>query len=114
MQHADRIAERILSLGGEDEMVVGRDVEKIHDAAEMLAKAKALEEEAITMYNAFARQCGEHDDSVSKKLFEDMVQAEEGQYDQFDRQADFVRRFGESCLALKSCQGRGGDAPPPQ
>jgi bacterioferritin len=111
MLHAEQIAERILFLGGEVEMVVGREVEKIHDASEMLAKAKSLEEEAITMYNGFARQCGEHDDSVSKKLFEDLVQAEEGHYDQFDRQADFVKRFGESYLALQSFQGGGEGAP---
>ena len=36
MQHAEMIAERILFLGGEVEMTVGREVEKIHDADAML------------------------------------------------------------------------------
>lgn len=112
MLHAERIAERILFLGGEVEMVVGREVLKIHEPPEMLAKAKSLEEESIAMYNGFARQCGEHGDATSKKLFEDLVQAEEGHWDQFDRQADFVKRFGESYLALQSFQGGGSAAPP--
>jgi bacterioferritin len=111
MQHAEQIAERILFLGGEVEMVVGREVEKIHEAKEMLVKAKALEEEAVEMYNRFAKECGEHNDSASKKLFEDLVAFEEGHYDQFDRQADFVERFGEQYLALQSFEG-GGEAPP--
>jgi len=112
MLHAERVAERILFLGGEVEMVVGREVEKIHEAAEMLATAKGLEQEAIEMYNRFARECGEHNDSASKTLFEDLVTFEEGHYDQFDRQADFVARFGEQYLALQSFNGAGGGGQP--
>ena len=115
MQHAEMVAERILFLGGEVELVVGGEVEKIHDAKEMLLRAKALEEAAIEMYNSFARQCGEHNDSASKKLFEDLVGFEEGHYDQFDRQTDFVERFGEQYLALQSFDGgaAGGGEPAP-
>jgi len=105
MQHAEMIAERILFLGGEVEMAVGRETEKIHDAQAMLEKAKSLEQESIAMYNKFAIKCAENADSASKKLFEDLVTAEEGHWDQFDRQSDFVKRFGESYLALQSFQG---------
>ena len=98
------IAERILFLGGEVEMTAGREVEKIHEAEAMLKKAHALEQEAIEMYNRFAMECAQNADSASKKLFEDLVTAEEGHWDQFDRQSDFVQRFGESYLALQSFQ----------
>ncbi len=104
MQHAEMIAERTLFLGGEVEMVVGRKVEKIHEAAAMLEKAKGLEQESIAMYNKFAIECAQNADSASKKLFEDLVAAEEGHWDQFDRQSEFVQRFGESYLALQSFQ----------
>jgi bacterioferritin len=113
MQHAEMIAERILFLGGEVEMVVGREVEKIHDAQEILAKAKSLEQEAIEMYNRFALECAQHADSGSKKLFEDLVGFEEGHYDQFDRQTDFIERFGERYLALQSFEGGGEGEPAP-
>jgi bacterioferritin len=114
MQHAEMIAERILFLGGEVEMKVGRDVEKIHEAEAMLDKAKSLEQEAIGMYNRFALECSQHADSGSKKLFEELVSAEEGHWDQFERQSDFVGRFGERYLALQSFQADGGGEGQPQ
>ena len=109
MQHAEMIAERILFLNGEVEMVVGREVEKIHDAEAMLKKAKALEQESIKMYNRFAVECSNNADSGSKQLFEALVAAEEGHWDEFDRQSDFVARFGEPYLALQSFQGGTGE-----
>ena len=44
------------------------------------------------LYNRFAMECGDNSDSASKKLFEDLVAAEELHWDQFDRQADFIKR----------------------
>lgn len=111
MLHAERLAERILFLGGEVEMVVGREVQKIHDPTAMLEQAKQLEQESVEMYNRFAIECGAHADSASKKLFEDLVAAEELHWDAFDRQADFVARFGEPYLALQSFGGQGGGGP---
>ena len=109
MQHAEMIAERILFLGGEVNMKVGREVEYIHDADAMLEKARSLEEESIQMYNKFAVACMQHADSGSKKLFEDLVAAEEGHWDQFDLQSDHVKRFGEQYLALQGFQGDTGE-----
>ena len=109
MLHAEMIAERILFLGGEVEMVAGREVEKIHDAAAMLKKAHSLEQEAIEMYNKFALECAQHADSGTKKLFEDLVAAEEGHWDQFDQQSEHVQRFGEQYLALQGFQGDSGE-----
>jgi bacterioferritin len=103
------IAERILFLGGEVEMAVGREVEKIHDAGGMLAKAHSLEQEAIEMYNRFAIEAANSADSGTKKLFEDLVAAEEGHWDQFDQQSDHVQRFGEQYLALQGFQGDSGE-----
>jgi bacterioferritin len=113
MQHAEVIAERILFLGGEVEMAVGREVEKIHDAQDMLRKAMALEQESIQMYNRFAVECSANADSGTKKVFEDLVTAEEGHWDAFDRQSDNVKRFGESYLALQSFQPGGGEPTAP-
>jgi len=114
MLHAERIAERILFLGGEVQMRVGREVEKIHDAREMVARAKQLEQEAIDMYNRFAAEAGNLPDSGSKKLFETMVDDEERHWDQFDQQTEHIERFGEQYLALQSFEGGGeaGGQPP--
>jgi bacterioferritin len=109
MQHAEMIAERILFLGGEVEMAVGREVETIHEAQRMLDKAHALEQEAIAMYNRFAVEAAQAADAGTKKLFEDLVAAEEGHWDEFDRQSDNVKRFGERYLALQSFQNEQPD-----
>ena len=109
MQHAEMIAERILFLGGEVEMAVGREVEQIHEADGMLKKAHSLEQEAIQMYNKFALEAAQYADSGTKKLFEDLVAAEEGHWDRFDQQSDHVKRFGEQYLALQGFQGDSGD-----
>ena len=112
MRHAETLAERILFLGGEVNMSLARPVENIHEAKAMLDKAKELEENTVKMYNAFAVQCGQNADSASKKVFEDLVAVEEGHWDEFDRQGDFIARFGERYLALQSFQGgeEGGEA----
>jgi bacterioferritin len=102
MQHAEMIAERILFLGGEVEMKVGREVEKIHDAESMLKKAHALEQEAIQMYNrspSSARTTPTPAPRNLALLFEDLVAAEEGHWDEFDRQSDHeVQRLAGRAL----------------
>jgi bacterioferritin len=112
MGHAETIAERILFLGGEVEMAASTPVDKIHEAEGMLEKAKEMEQASIADYNRFAIECGQNADSVSKKLFEELVATEEAHFDQFDRQAQFVQRFGEQYLALQSFQSQGGGEEP--
>jgi bacterioferritin len=104
MLHVERLAERILFLKGEVEMVVGGEVAKIHDAREMLAQAKSLEEGSIRSYNLWANECAAHADSASKRLFEDLVLDEERHFDQYDVQEGNIARFGEQFLALQSIE----------
>lgn len=108
MGHAETLAERILFLGGEVEMELADPVAKIHEAKAMLEKAKAMEDESARFYNRAANECAQNADSGSKKIFEDLVAAEERHGDEFDRQADFIERFGERYLALQSFQGESG------
>jgi bacterioferritin len=111
MQHAETIAERILFLGGEVEMAASTPVDKIHETEAMLEKAKEMELASIADYNRWAIECSQNADSVSKKLFEELVATEEGHFDQFDRQAQFLQRFGERYLALQSFQSQGDGEP---
>jgi bacterioferritin len=104
MQHAERLADRILFLKGEVEMGVVGKVEKVHDVAKMLGMAKTMEESAVKMYNGFATQCASHGDSVSKKLFEDLVVDEERHFDNFETQEEHLAKFGEQFLALQSME----------
>lgn len=104
MIHAEKFAERILFLKGEVELKASKDVEKITDVSKMLEMAVALEEEAVEMYNNFAKQCGENGDSVTKTLFENVITEEENHFDQFDTESDNLKDFGNNYLALQSIE----------
>lgn len=113
MGHVEILAERILFLKGDVEMVPAGPVEKITDPEAVLAKAMAMEEEGVIAYNKAAMECAALADSASKQLFEQLVRDEETHYDQYEKQLDNVKRFGPSYLALQSF-GPGGEqgAPP--
>ncbi len=104
MGHVELLAERILFLKGEVEMVVAAPVEKIHEVDEMLKKAAWMEETSANDYNQWANECAAHADSASKKLFEQLVLDEEGHFDQFDTQLDQIRKYGDRYLALQSIE----------
>jgi bacterioferritin len=110
MGHIEQLAERILFLKGEVEMVAAGGVEKITEPEAIVARATEMEQSAIGMYNKFALQCSENADAASKQLFESLVHDEEGHFDQFDTQLDNIKRFGLSYLALQSFGTTGGDA----
>lgn len=102
MGHVERLAERILFLKGDVDMKTAGDVERLLDPEKMLAKAAEMEESSAKSYNEAAIQCGANADSVSKQMFEQLVQDEELHYDEFDKQLDNIKRFGPSYLALQS------------
>jgi len=104
MLHAERLAERILFLKGEVEMRASAEVAKIRDVAEMLKRARAMEEKSVRDYNGWANECAANADSVSKKLFEDLVADEERHFDQYDIELENMDKFGERYLALQSIE----------
>jgi bacterioferritin len=105
MQHVEKLAERILFLKGDVNMVLSAPVEPITEPAEILARAAALEQQSIRDYNQSALACSANADAVSKQLFESLVADEEGHFDAFDKQLDNIKRFGLSYLALQSFEG---------
>jgi bacterioferritin len=102
MMHVEALAERILFLKGDVEMVAAAAVEKIVEPEAILVKAMAMEEDGIRSYNEAALACAASADSVSKQLFERLVSDEERHFDQFEKQHDNIKRFGPSYLALQS------------
>lgn len=110
MGHVELLAERVLFLKGDVEMVPAGPVEKITEAEAILAKAMAMEDESAKSYNAAAIQCAANADSASKQMFEQLVQDEESHFDQFEKQRDNIKRFGPSYLALQSFGGGGTPA----
>ena len=104
MLHVERLAERILFLKGEVEMTASAEVTKIHQVDEMLKLARKMEENSARDYNIWANECSTNADSVSKKLFEDLVVDEERHYDQYDTELDNMKKFGEKYLVLQSIE----------
>jgi bacterioferritin len=102
MGHVERLAERIIFLKGDVEMVAAGPTEKVTEPQKMLAKAAAMEQEAVSVYNQFALQAGQSADVATRQVFEALVNDEEGHYDQFDKQLENIKRFGLSYLALQS------------
>ena len=104
MGHVERLAERILFLKGEIEMVPSMEVQKIHDVKSMLALASKMEQDSVKDYNQWANECSANADSASKRVFEDLVDDEERHFDQYDTEMENIEKFGERYLALQSIE----------
>ncbi len=109
MMHIERIAERVLFLRGDVDMVPAEQIEKIHDVQKMLEKAKQMEQDSIRQYNEWAVAVGA--DSATRKLFEDLVADEERHYGQYDKEAENIAKYGAGYLAqqaMEHSRGTGG------
>ena len=104
MLHIEKLAERIIFLKGDVEMIASTKVKKIHDVKEMLEMAAAMETSSANDYNKWAIECSNNADSVSKSLFEELVVDEERHFDQYDVEIENLKKFGSSYLALQSIE----------
>lgn len=104
MLHVEKLAERILFLKGEVEMKVGGEVEKIKDVAKMLEKAANMEKESASDYNIWVNESSANSDAMTKQIFEGLVADEERHFDQYDTEADNLKKFGDRYLALQSIE----------
>jgi len=115
MIHIEKLAERILFLKGEVEMVASDPVQKVTDVQEMLETAAGMEQQSAMDYNRMAVECAQNADSQSKQIFEGLVADEERHFDQYDTELDNLKRFGKDYLALQSIErskNRGAGGPP--
>ena len=104
MLHIEMLAERILFLKGEVELVASAKVKKIHEVRKMLELAADMETASARDYNNWANECAKNADSVSKKLFETLVEDEERHFDQYDVEMENLVKFGDNYLALQSIE----------
>jgi bacterioferritin len=104
MIHIERLAERILFLKGEVELVAAHPVQKLHKVKDMLALASKMETESALDYNRWANECSANADSMSKKIFEELVMDEERHFDQYDTELGHLAEYGDNYLALQSIE----------
>lgn len=104
MLHIEKLADRILFLKGEVELIASHEVQKIHNVADMLKIATGMEESSAVDYNKWANECAANADSVSKQLFESLVIDEETHFNQYDTELENLKKFGENYLVLQSIE----------
>ncbi len=104
MMHVERLAERILFLKGEVGMECAASVQNLHDVKDMLELACKMETESAAADNRWANECAANADSVSKKLFEELVLDEERHFGQYDTELGHLADYGAQYLALQSIE----------
>ncbi len=99
MRHAEMFAERVKELGGEP--VTGHDgTVKKGQAVEGIFPFDAnLEDHTIDVYNQFLLVCRENGDSISMKIFEEIIDEEQLHYNYFDNVDNHIKKLGDTYLA---------------
>ena len=103
MKHADRLAERVLFLGGlPNFQMLGR--LRIGESVEEILRADlALEEEALVQLKAAIAHCEAVKDYVSRELFVSILESEEEHVDVIEQQFDMIERMGlQNYIQLQS------------
>ena len=94
MKHADRLADRILFLGGlPNFQMLGR-LRIGETVEEILAADLALEHDALPPLKAGIAHCESVGDYVSRTLFTDILASEEEHVDWLERQFDLIKLMG--------------------
>ena len=99
MRHAEMFAERIKELGGEP--VTGYDgkIHKGQPVEDLFSFDTALEDDTIDVYNQLALVCRENGDSISMKLFEEIINEEQAHMNYFDNISGHIEKLGDTFLA---------------
>lgn len=103
MKHADKLADRILFLGGlPNFQLLGR--LRVGETVEEILRADlALEEEAIPLLKDAIAHCESVRDFVSRDLFTDILESEEHHVDELEKQFELIERMGmENYIQLQS------------
>jgi len=102
MLHVEMLSERILYLEGEVNMNPAHRTVSQTDVKKMLEMSIALEESTVDNYNKWAQECSAAFDSVSHKMFQDILSEEERHLDDFRRELDKINTYGDNYLALQA------------
>ncbi|HEV2596834.1 bacterioferritin [Sphingopyxis sp.] len=103
MKHADKLADRVLFLGGlPNFQLLGR--LRVGETVEEILRADlAVEEEAIPLLRDAIAHCESVRDYVSRDLFADILESEEHHVDELEKQFEMIERMGiENYIQLQS------------
>ena len=114
MGHVEKLAERILFLKGDVNMVAAGPITTVKEPEEILKLAVKMERGAVETYNRFALESSANADAATKQAFEALVNDEEAHFDSFDKQLENIKRFGPNYLALQSFAKSEGEEKSPE
>ena len=101
MRHAEMLAERILVLGGTPTSQPDMPVKKKMPVLEIMKCGAELEEAAVRDYNESLQICRECRDSLSGKIFEQLIAEEQIHLDHFQDIVGHVEQLGNAYLATQ-------------
>jgi len=99
MRHAEIFAERVKELGGEPVSEPKDKIEKGQSVELIFPFDALLEDDAIDVYNQFLLTCRDKGDSISVKIFEDIIEEEVCHFNYFDNIDSHIKKLGETFLA---------------
>ena len=94
MQHADKFVARIIFLEGHPNLQKLDPLRIGQNLRETLEADLAAEHEARTLYLEARKYCSEINDQVSKSLFDDLIEDEEGHIDFLETQLSLMGEIG--------------------
>src|SRR3546814_19227576 len=96
MKHADKLADRILFLGGlPNFQLLGR--LRVGETVEEILKSDlALEEEAIPLLKDAIAHCESVRDYVRRDLFADILESEEHHVAELEKKSEMIERMGRA------------------
>jgi len=100
MHHADRLVERIIFLEGHPNLQQVAPLKIGQTVREALESDLAGEHAARESYTKSRAICHEHDDIVSMRLFESLLEDEEGHIDFLETQLDLLDKLGPERYGL--------------
>jgi len=108
MEHADKIIERIIFLGGHPNLQTLGSLRIGQNVKEVLEADLAGEHEAIDSYRESRDVCEAERDYVSKNIFESLLTDEEGHVDFLETQLELLESVG--LQNYQQLQAEGADA----
>lgn len=99
MRHAEMFAERVKELGGEPVSGYADKAKKGQDVQAIFTSDADLEDNTVDIYNQFLLVCRDNGDSISVKLFEQIIDEEQAHFNHFDSVAEHIKTLGNVYLS---------------
>lgn len=99
MRHAEAFAERVKELGGEPTTELAGPITKGQEIGTIFGFDADEEDKALDAYNQFLLVCRDSGDSLSVKLFEQVIDDEQEHFNYFDAIKDHIDNLGEAYLS---------------